>query len=76
MTIKEQFEEFMEMSRKPSQDIKKLEFIAKAMTLVAALEDESNAVDHTVFDCMDSGEVRQFLGGMVGLMGSLVARDA
>lgn len=76
MTIKEQFAEFMEMIRKPQKDINMTLFFAKAMTIMAALEDESSPVDHTVFECMTGDEVRQFLGGMLGLMGSLVAKDA
>ena len=75
MTIKEQFEQVMELARKKQKDINKMDFAAKAMTLVAALEDEKNEVDKSVFDCLTDKELRGILSGFIGLVGSLALQD-
>lgn len=75
MTIKEQFEQVMTLARKNQKDINKMDFAAKAMTLVAALEDEKNEVDKSVFDCLTDEELRGILGGFIGLVGSLALQD-
>lgn len=75
MTIKEQFEQVMTLARKNQKDINKMDFAAKAMTLVAALEDKKNEVDKSVFDCLTDEELRGILGGFIGLVGSLALQD-
>lgn len=75
MTIKEQFEQVMELARKPQKDINKTDFAAKALTLVAALEDKKNQVDKSVFECLTDEELRGILGGFIGLIGSLAIQD-
>lgn len=75
MTIKEQFEQVIEIARKNQKDINKIDFAAKAMTLVAALEDEKTEVDKSVFDCLTNEELRGILGGFIGLVGSLALQD-
>jgi hypothetical protein len=75
MTIKEQFEQVMTIARKPQKDINRTDLAAKALTLVAALEDEKNEVDKSVFECLTDEELRGILGGFIGLVGSLALQD-
>ena len=75
MTIKEQFAEVMKMSFAPEKDMNKTLFLAKCWTLMAAIEDKSQHVDGTVFECLSETQARDILTIVVGMFGTVATAE-
>jgi hypothetical protein len=75
MSIKEQFDSFISLSRNVINKQNAMPVIAAATALMAELEKPGTVVDGDILGSLSNDERRDLMQGLVGLMASVAVKE-